>query len=220
MIGTANRHKAPEHRRLGMSRYVFWWGLLGLLAGCAGQALDAPSTWYSRHNAVKPRGDRIVICHGFGCNLRTPVDFSAKDLARLQEIIASGDASPAAERQALARAVQWQELRVAPTVGSGNDKGGFTFDSGVPGQMDCIDEATNTTSLLLVAERHGFLKHHVVRSPVARGFFLDGRYPHATAVVSEKKSNDAWAIDSWTHDNGVSPDVMPLDTWFAQYGGS
>ena len=108
---------------------------------------------------------------------------------------------------------------MAPTVGSAGDKGGFTFDSGVPGQMDCIDEATNTTSLLLVAQRHGYLKYHDVRSPVARGFFLDGRYPHATAVVAEKKGGRTFAVDSWTHDNGVLPDVMPLDRWFAHYPG-
>ncbi|WP_321340550.1 hypothetical protein [Breoghania sp.] len=214
--GTGNR----KRRRFDVSRGALWAVLGVLLAGCAGQALESPTTWYGRHNAVKPRGDRIVICHGFGCSLRTPVDFSAKDLAKLKRIVAAGASSPAAERKALARAVRWQERRVAPTVGSANDKGGFNFESGVPGQMDCIDEATNTTSLLLTAERHGYLKHHDVRSPVARGFFLDGRYPHATAVVSEKKSGNTWAIDSWTHDNGVLPDVMPLEKWFAQFPGN
>lgn len=190
-----------------------------LTAGCAGQAAGTASNWYAQHNSPPPRGDKVVICHGFGCVYREPVAFTAKDLAALRKIIASGSKSAAAERAALARAVQWQERRVAPQVGSANDKGGFTFDSGVRGQMDCIDEATNTTSLLLVAERHGYLKYHDVRTPVARGFFLDGRYPHATAVLAEKKGGATYAIDSWTHDNGELPEVMPLGTWFAQYSG-
>ena len=187
------------------------------LAGCAGQAAGSAGSWYARHDAPAPRGDKVVICHGFGCALRTPVAFSSKDLARLKSILAKGRGSAKAERKAIARAVSWQEIRVGPTVGSSNDKGGFTFDSGVRGQMDCIDEATNTTSLLLVAQRHGYLKHHTVRSPVARGFFLDGRYPHATAVVAEKDGGKTFAIDSWPRDNGELPDVMTLDQWFSRY---
>ncbi|PTW60056.1 hypothetical protein C8N35_10556 [Breoghania corrubedonensis] len=189
------------------------------LAGCAGQAANSPASWYGQHKLAAPHRDKVVICHGFGCALRTTVPFSARDLAKLKGILAKGAKSPAAEREAIARAVQWQERRVAPAVGSANDKGGFTFDSGVTGQMDCIDEATNTTSLLIVAERHGMLKHHFVRSPVARGFFLDGRYPHATAVVAEKKGGRTYAIDSWTHDNGERPDVMTLNRWFAENPG-
>ena len=81
--------------------------------------------------------------------------------------------------------------------------------------MDCIDEATNTTSLLLVAQRRGMLKHHRVTTPVARGFFLDGRYPHATAVVKEKASGRAYAVDSWPKANGAKPDILDLDDWFA-----
>jgi hypothetical protein len=81
--------------------------------------------------------------------------------------------------------------------------------------MDCIDEATNTTSVLLVAERRGLLRHHEVTSPVARGFFLDGRYPHATAVLRETGGGSAWAVDSWPEANGKPPLVQPLDAWFA-----
>lgn len=118
-------------------------------------------------------------------------------------------------------AVSWAEKRVAKTVGSENDIGGLDMqNAGVRGQMDCIDEATNTTSLLLVAEARGMLKHHRVTTPVARGFFLDGRYPHATAVVVEKRSGTAFAIDSWPHPNGAPPNVLRLDNWFEQSSAS
>lgn len=188
------------------------------LAGCAGQADGLPTNWYATHDGVPPSREKTVVCHGFGCHLKTSVSFSPADMKALGEILAAGSASPAAEREAIARAVQWQEKRVAPIVGSANDVGGFTLHgSGVPGQMDCIDEATNTTSLLLVAERNGMLTHHAVRSPVARGFFLDGRYPHATAVVAEKASGKTFAIDSWPRANGLAPDVMTLERWFATY---
>ncbi|MDJ0929613.1 hypothetical protein [Breoghania sp.] len=163
------------------------------LADCAGQAANSASSWYAQHDSVAPRGDKVVICHDFGCASRTPVRFSAKDLSRLKFILSEGAELPQAERKAVARAVQWQERRVVPTVGSANGKGGMTFDSGVRGQIDCIDEATNTTNLLLVAQRHGLLKYHEVRSPVARGFFLDGCYPHAIGGSGGKEQRkDLW----------------------------
>ena len=89
-------------------------------------------------------------------------------------------------------------------------------NAGVPGQMDCVDEASNTTSLLMFAQMHGLLKHHRIHSPVARGFFLDFRYPHATAVVTDIKSGKKFAVDSWKYDNGVFPDIKPLDVWMSE----
>lgn len=122
--------------------------------------------------------------------------------------------SAAAERAGIRRMIAWAERRVAPAVGSTDDVGGLDlWNAGVNGQMDCIDEATNTTSYLLVAERNGLLHHHVVSRPVARGFFLDGRYPHATATL-RADDGTAWAVDSWPRKNGALPDVMPLDAWF------
>jgi hypothetical protein len=86
--------------------------------------------------------------------------------------------------------------------------------------MDCIDEATNTTSLLLLLADKGFLKHHAVREPAARGFFLDGRYPHATAVLSEAGSGERWAIDSWPRANAEPPVVQPLGEWKRSRSGA
>ncbi|ADZ70634.1 hypothetical protein [Polymorphum gilvum] len=192
--------------------------MLAGLAGCVGQSGSAASAWYDGRDAIPPRGDRIYICHAFGCALKTPVDFAGRDIAALRRILAEGRGSPAAERRAIAKAVQWQERRVGKIVGSDKDVGGLDMqNAGVPGQMDCIDEASNTTSLLLVAEARGLLRHHRVESPVARGFFLDGRYPHATAVVRETASGTAFAVDSWPEANGVEPHIKPLAAWFNDY---
>ena len=205
----------PEKHRQNIAALAFA-GLAAIgLGGCAAQGTSsAPSDWFDARQAVKPKQARVFVCHTFGCRRRTPVQFSGDDLQALRTIIAEGSQSPAAERQALGNAVQWYERRIAPDVGSHNDVGGYDASkSGVPGQMDCIDEATNTTSLLMVAESHGMLRHHRVGHPVAKGYFLDGRYPHATAVVVEKGSKVPYAIDSWIHDNAEPPDIMDLDTW-------
>lgn len=189
-----------------------------LVAGCAGQHVGQPLSWYRAHGGTPPSGDRIFVCHAFGCAIRTPVTVTAADRARLTRIMKAGTATPAAERRAIAEAIAWLERRIAGPVGSGGDVGGLDlWNAGVSGQMDCIDESTNTTSYLLLLQSWKLLRHHTVASPVARGFFLDGRYPHATAVVVDDTTGKPWAVDSWPQANGVKPDVMTLQRWFASY---
>ncbi len=187
-----------------------------VLSACAGQSAKQATAWYNGHNGVAPKADRIYVCHGFGCEYKTPVDFTSRDLRRLRNILSGGRGSPKAERAAISKAVQWQEKRIAGQVGSGGDVGGYDLHNArVRGQMDCIDESTNTTSLLLIAQKHGYLRHHTVASPVARGFFLDGRYPHATASVKEKKTGKVFAVDSWPKSNGKPPVIQPIELWLS-----
>lgn len=190
--------------------------LVAGLGGCVAQSRGAPQMWFASHGATMPSETRAIVCHGFGCQLRTSVGLTANDLATFEAFFRDGAGSPRAEREAIARAVAWAEKRVAPEVGSQDDVGGLDlWNAGKRGQMDCIDEAANTTSYLLIAEKRGLLRHHRVAQPVARGFFLDGRYPHATAVVTETATGTAYAVDSWPHPNGAPPDVLTLEDWFA-----
>lgn len=188
-----------------------------ILVGCMQTSHGDPASWYENQDARAPKGTSVYVCHGTGCARKERVDFSPTDMKRLQSILAKGSASASSERAAMGKAVQWFERRVAPQVGSGNDVGGFDISTvNKPGQLDCIDEATNTTSLLKLAADRGYLSHHRIGRPSARGFFLDGRYPHATAVVIETSGDEAYAIDSWTRDNAEPPEIMPLSVWFKQ----
>jgi hypothetical protein len=45
---------------------------------------------------------------------------------------------------------------------------------GDPTQEDCVDEATNTTSFLLILQSHGLLKYHTVGIPFSKGDFAEG----------------------------------------------
>lgn len=186
------------------------------VAGCVEQSRGAPDLWYDAHDAVPPRKTAVSVCHGFGCKLKTSVAFTGADIAAMRKAIGPAR-TPADERAGVARMVAWAERRVAPTVGSADDVPGLDLvNAGVAGQMDCIDEATNTTSYLLVAAENRLLRHHSVGKPVARGFFIDGRYPHATATLIDPDGTP-WAIDSWPHRNGAEPDVMLLSEWFAKW---
>jgi hypothetical protein len=185
------------------------------LSACAGQSLSSYGDWYEARSAPPPAGNRVYVCHGYGCRYTTPVSFSENELARITASLQAEFANAGQERAALALSVQAFEEIVGRRVGTGSDRGKTQIGGGDKGQMDCIDEATNTTSLLLLLESRGALKHHKVMHPVAGGFFLDGRYPHATAVLGEKAGAETWAIDSWPDYNGEPPVVQQLDKWLA-----
>ena len=187
---------------------------LGLTA-CAAQSLSSHGDWYEARSAPPPAGNRVYVCHGYGCRYTTPVTFSEAELATITAPLQATLADPGQERAALALSVQAFEEIVGRRVGTGSDRGKTQIGGGDKSQMDCIDEATNTTSLLLMLESRGALRRHKVMHPVARGFFLDGRYPHATAVLGETSGDEKWAIDSWPDDNGEPPVVQRVDLWLA-----
>ncbi len=185
------------------------------LAGCVSSGLN-PLGWYATQNARQPAGLTLGICHGFGCQHQTTVRLGEADVAALARIMQAGQENAAAERAAVREAVMWVEARVGPVVGSDADIGGLDmWNAGVEGQMDCLDETTNTTTTLLLLADNGLLTHHSPAYPVARGFFLDGRYPHATAVLRDDATGEDWAIDPWPHANAEDVDVLPLSEWYA-----
>ena len=182
---------------------------------CAQEIDSAERAAYNDLSLAIPSPFGLTVCHGFGCRLRTEIAFSDSDRMKMSQIMHTGWASPSAERQAIAAAVEWFDRRVGLQAGTQHHvaKAGLTqlFDSN--GQFDCIDASRNTTSLLLVLDALHLLKHHRVEQPVARGALLDGRWPHATAVVVEAASQRKWAVDLWTHMAGERPDIMPLEQW-------
>ncbi len=182
-----------------------------LLASSLASACTSSTANYTGAVA-EVRTERIYVCSGFNCHYKTRLDLGATDAKRFAEIMAAGDASPQAERDAISRAVQYYEKRAGAAIGVIDDAKSVFGASGEMGQMDCIDESTNTRSLLLYLERRGLLKHHAVRSNVSRGFFIDGRYPHSTAVVRENTGQE-WAVDSWFPPMGDAPEVLPMEQW-------
>jgi uncharacterized membrane protein len=171
---------------------------------------------YGGFSVTPPTPSMVFVCHGFGCKYRDEVDLTAGDRAKLTQILAAGRASPAAERKAVAAAGAWFDRRVGPVAGTQNHvaRAGAKYMYDVH-QFDCIDTSRNTTSLLLVLDQLKLLRHHDVDAPEARGFFIDGRPPHATAVLVEKATGTKWSVDSWTVGYGQALEVMPLDRWKA-----
>ena len=77
------------------------------------------------------------------------------------------------------------ERRVAPAIGTASDRTSIDLrGSGDPSQPDCVDEATNTTSYLLVLDRHGLIKHHAVDRQLAKDSLT--RWTHWAAVITAR----------------------------------
>jgi hypothetical protein len=169
---------------------------------------------YGAFPVAPPTSQIVFVCHGFGCKYRAEWDLTDSDRAKLAHLLAVGRSSPEAERKAVAAAGAWFDKRVGPVAGTQNHvaRAGAKYMWDVH-QFDCIDSSRNTTSLLLVLDQLNLLRHHDVAIPEARGFFLDGRPPHATAVLVEKVSGTKWSIDSWTVGYGQDLEIMPLERW-------
>jgi len=182
--------------------------LSGIVAGCT----SSSSNYLGE--ITKTEESRLFVCHGFDCSYKTRLDLRAADHAQFAAYFAKVS-SPEAERSAVGKAVQYAEERAASVIGVRDlPKSDYT-QSRVKGHMDCIDESTNTRSLMLYLEKRGLLKHHAVEANRSRGLFVDGRYPHSTAVLREKLSGKKWAVDSWYEPAGGPPDILPFDQWMA-----
>jgi len=181
-----------------------------LLAGCAGSGLDL-----ARMAPPDPHPGAFQVCHGYGCRLRTQAVLDGDQWARVRALFADPAADAATERARIARAVGLIEGFVAPQAGTGDDKPEAAFLSFAPGQMDCIDEAVNSSTYIALLERDGLLRRHVLDLPVRRGYLVDGAWPHNSAVVREIDTGRAYAVDSYFRPNGGPAWIVPVETWRA-----
>ena len=92
------------------------------MAGDSGAlaAEEAFAELYAEVALRMPTQNLLVACHGYGCQLRTNIMLTAGDHSRLTTVLSAGKASPAAERTAVANAVQWFDRGSVPTQGPGN----------------------------------------------------------------------------------------------------
>ncbi|WP_134496231.1 hypothetical protein [Microvirga pakistanensis] len=192
---------------------LFSAALLALALPSPACASQAALRWFESQGYVGPKGTRIVACHGYGCSRRQVVSVAGW-LSRAGALLKAARASPDTERKALAQVVSAYTAYLAASIGGKPDIPGSPAQmSGVHGQMDCLDETANTTSLLLVLQDQGLLAHHKVEPPESRGFFLDGRYPHFSAVIVESGNRQEWAVDPWRKAPGQRPEILPLVQW-------
>jgi hypothetical protein len=159
-----------------------------------------------------PTPQHFEHCQGGGCAEVETVALSAQEWQPVRAIFDPPATDAEAERKLIAQAVGMLERIVGPKTGTATDRAGTFGNSGYPGQLDCNDESTNSTTYMRMMAKDGLLHFHEVVDTKTRGFFFNG-WPHTTAVIREIASGRKFAVDSWFYDNGVPAVVLPLEVW-------
>ena len=188
-----------------------------MLAGCAYSGAGPIEVHYQKYKARMPEGDRVFVCSAYGCRTQTPFRFTQTDIAAVAKLMAPGAASAAAEREATKKALAWMGHRADTAVGTDKDRPGDDMaGNGDPGQMDCVDVATNLTSYMLVMERHKLFRHHAVGSMYVKEDIRRGwsGWTHYAGILVEDKSKQKFAVDGWLLASGKPPEIVEVERWY------
>ncbi|MEM7301047.1 MAG: hypothetical protein AAF468_08190 [Pseudomonadota bacterium] len=154
----------------------------------------------------------VMVCSGYGCEYTSRLSLAARDMGHIRNTLKRSK-NAQQERAAIAKLVSWKEKLAERKLRFPKDvKLSYQPYRGIRGHMDCIDESNNTLAFLQFLAREKLLKFHSVKGTATRGFLLDFRHPHTTAVIKEN-SGVEWSVDSWTKNSGAAPDVEPLSVW-------
>jgi hypothetical protein len=177
----------------------------------------AQAALYTTVSIFPPSATSMTVCYSFVCRRREMLDFTPADRRALSKILGTGRSSAAAERAAVQKAVIWFDRRMGPIIGT--DKRVANADIRAlddKHNFDCWDTTRNTTSLLLVLQEWGLLKHHSVGDPHYRGNALALQLPHNTAVLVDRATKTEWVVDMWPRAYAEPPDVKPLAEWIRE----
>lgn len=193
-----------------INRYLFSLSLLS----CCIAALPAHADVGVMNRVLQqtPALSGIAICHGGGCARVTTAAIAPDAWGELQAICQPALPDAEAERACIAETLGAFERVMGASTGTDADRGGTFGNSDHAGQMDCNDEAINTTNYLKLMQQHGLLQFHQIMDVARRGFFFNG-WPHTTAVIREIDSGQRYAVDTWFYDNGQPAVIIPFETW-------
>lgn len=184
-----------------------------LLAACADQLYpDLPAYMQAKNIRAVTMQD-FPHCQNYGCATVKNVRLSHSDWQKIQNAFGAPAANAAEERQRIARTIGTFEQIVGPITNTQDDREGTFLETG-DGQLDCVDESSNTMIYMMLLEDAGLVRFHTIEQPQVRYPILSGRgWMHQTAVLTETETGQQYAIDSWFEDNGRAAYIVPLTEW-------
>lgn len=183
-----------------------------LFAVLHGSLAFADSEAMTRILKQQPSLSGFDVCHGGGCAGIDRVALSDSDWQQVQAEFEPIPQDAEDERGRIANAIGVLERIVGDKIGTHNDFAGTFGAFSTPGQMDCNDEASNSTTYIKLLMQANLIRFHELRDTKVRNFFFNG-WPHTTAAIAESKSGALYAVDSWFYDNGVPAVIIPLELW-------
>ena len=196
--------------------------LLNLILVFSVSTSKAELTDITRIYRQTPSLEAFDFCMGGGCAEIHHVALDADDWNNIVKIftqdISTNSLVPkeAQEREYIAQAIGRLEAIVGLKTGTSTDRAGTFDNADYVGQLDCNDEAINTTTYLRLMVQNSLIQQHVVEDMRTRNFFFSG-WPHTTAVIHETASGKRYAVDSWFYDNGAPATVISFDVWKSGY---
>ncbi len=184
-----------------------------LMSGCANELYDSLHYYMKEKRLPPPTVQSFPHCEGYGCPTIKHVELNKQDWKKIDKAFGAKAKTPLEERHKIARTIGEFERVVGPITGTDVDQRG-TFIKMGEGQLDCVDESTNTTIYLMLLREKGLLKFHDIEQPQVRWPIISGRgWMHQTAVITETESRKQYAVDSWFEDNGENPWIVSLEDW-------
>lgn len=166
-----------------------------------------------QYKQEKPTRENFKLCHGYSCTHRTDISISDENWKRITSLFANPAANAKAERQNIAHAMALIEKTIIDISGMIPDRAEAKNFETDKDQMDCLDETINTSRYLSFLEKENAFKFHKTSSPIHRGYFIDGLWPHNTATITEIQTGDIYAVDSYYAETGLKAHIIPKDIW-------
>jgi len=188
--------------------------VIAILSGPA----QLPAARFSHYDAdtqeiiSNPTPDVFSVCFDHSCHTVETHSITWQEWKQVTTPLETPGESAEKERHAIAAAIAIMEEIVGQRTGTYQDLGENLRGFGKTGQMDCIDESTNTNTYLYMLEQAGYLKWHKLLDRSTR-FGIFAGMPHTTAVIEEINSHTRYAVDSWFFDNGKPPAIVELSAW-------
>lgn len=159
-----------------------------------------------------PTPDAFSVCHDLSCHSVTTLRLHDKEWSQVTQLFSPKAEHAESEREQIQQAIALLEQLVGQKTGTAHDLPKNRLIGSRRGQLDCIDEATNTTVYLRMLESQGILEWHRTAPRTSRGLLI-GRAPHNTATIIDTETSVRYAVDAWYFENGEPPAIVTLDSW-------
>ncbi len=184
-----------------------------MLSGCADTLYPTMDQYMASKKLKTPTIASFPHCQNYDCAVVKNVTLGKPEWKRIEKSFGKKAKTAAQEREKIGKIIGVFEEVLGPITKTEGDREGTFVQTG-DGQLDCVDESTNTTVYLTLLQQKGLITFHEIGQPEVRYPLISGRgWMHQTAVITDTKTGERFAVDSWFEDNGVPAYIVPLEEW-------
>ena len=193
-------------------------GVSSLVGECRANSLKQDINIYGVHAHIyeyfvfEPNFKKLYTCIGSGCPnavITAMKPSEQEDIIGLFEKDPPQNAKEERERIALAMAIFEQHIGRQEEVYTWGDAGknSFSGNNASTAGHDCISEAHNALSYLLILQNERLLFFHRVKNLIFR------TQPHNAVEIEEKTSSQSFVVDTWALNNGYPAVIIHKEDW-------